>query len=123
MIKAFECKQCGACCRGEGGIYVESDEAEAIPRFLGISPADFLSKWCFLRHGRHYIVTGGDGFCAFFDRERQCTIHPVKPRPCARWPFYDALLRDPDNWDMAKDACPGINKSCSFEEFRSQSRK
>lgn len=122
-MKAFECKQCGACCQGEGGIHVRSDEAAAIAGFLTITVVDFLSSWCFFRHGRHYINTGADGFCAFFDRERQCTIHPVKPLPCTLWPFYPALLRDPDNWNMAKDACPGINPKSSYEQFRSQSRE
>jgi uncharacterized protein len=122
-MRAFECKQCGACCEGEGGIVVQQEEAERIARFLGISAADFLSGWCFFRHGRHYIKTGDDGFCVFFDRERQCTIHPVKPEPCTLWPFYPALLRDPDNWELAKDACPGINPCSSFEEFRNQSRE
>lgn len=122
-MKAFECKQCGACCQGEGGIHVRSDEAETIAHFLGISAADFLLKWCFFRHSRYYIITGSDGFCAFFDPQRQCTIHPVKPRPCSLWPFYPALLRDPDNWNMAKEACSGINPCCSFEQFRRQSRE
>jgi Fe-S-cluster containining protein len=120
-MKAFECRQCGSCCRGEGGIYVQPDEAEGIGRFLGLSSAEFLERWCFFRHGRYYINTGADGFCAFFDRERQCTIHPVKPRPCGLWPFYPALLQDPDNWDLAKDACPGINPRSTFEQFKSQS--
>lgn len=121
-MKAFECKQCGECCRGEGGIRVQGDEIGRIARFLSITPAEFLSKQCYFRHGRYYINTGADGFCVFFAREKQCTIHPVKPLPCTLWPFYPALLNDPENWIMAQDACPGINPRSSFEEFQRQSR-
>jgi hypothetical protein len=32
-------------------------------------------------------------------------------------------LKDAYNWEMAKDACPGINPNCSFEEFVRQSRE
>lgn len=122
-MKVFECKKCGACCQGEGGIFVLGDEIERIARFLGITAESFLSTWCHLRNRRHYINTGADGCCAFYDRERQCTIHPVKPGPCSLWPFYPALLNDRENWAMAKEACPGINPNTSFEQFRNQSRR
>ncbi|RJR34804.1 MAG: YkgJ family cysteine cluster protein [Desulfobacteraceae bacterium] len=122
-MKAFECKQCGECCRGEGGIRVQGEEIGKIARFLSITDSEFISTWCFLRHDRYYINTGTDGFCAFFEREKQCTIHPVKPLPCRLWPFYSALLADADNWDLAKGACPGINRDSSFEEFLKQSRE
>jgi hypothetical protein len=39
------------------------------------------------------------------------------------WPFYPALLKDKDNWEMAKGACPGISPYCSFEEFVRQSEQ
>lgn len=121
MVKAFECKRCGACCLGEGGIALESGEAERIARFLGVPLESFLSTDCYSTHGRVYIGTGRDGYCIFFDPERQCVIHPVKPRPCTRWPFYPALLKDRDTWHLAKDACPGLNRDCTFEEFVRQS--
>lgn len=101
---------------------MQGDEIGRIARFLSITPAEFLSKRCYFRHGRYYINTGADGFCSFFEREKQCTIHPVKPLPCTLWPFYPALLNDPETWIMAQDACPGINPRSSFEEFQRQSR-
>jgi hypothetical protein len=32
------------------------------------------------------------------------------------------MVKDADNWEMAKEACPGINPECSFEEFVNQSK-
>jgi uncharacterized protein len=120
-VKAFECKQCGACCFGEGGISVDSAEAERIAGFLGITRESFLSTYCYSTHGRVYIGTGQDRYCIFYHPERQCIIHPVKPGPCTLWPFYPALLRDRDAWDLAKDACPGLKPDSTFEDFLRQS--
>jgi Fe-S-cluster containining protein len=123
FMKAFECKQCGACCYGEGGIGVESDEVERIARFLALAPDSFVQKYCREKNGRLYIISRADGFCAFYDPEKRCLIHPVKPRPCSLWPFYPALLKEKENWEMARDACPGINPNCSFEDFVRQSKE
>jgi Fe-S-cluster containining protein len=120
-MKAFECQMCGECCYGEGGIFVEADEIRGIAGFLGITPHSFLSKFCEERHERTYLRTGPDNFCIFFNREKSCLIHPVKPTRCALWPFFPAVVSAKDNWELAKDACPGINPDCPFEEFVRQS--
>ena len=117
FMKAFECKQCGACCYGEGGIQVSGAEVKVAAAFLGMPPASFIRKFCEKRSGKLSIKTGSDGYCIFYDHEKKCLIHPAKPRSCVLWPFYLALLKDRDNWDLVKEACPGINPDCPFEEF------
>lgn len=116
-LKAFECRMCGTCCYGEGGIRVDDGEIEAIARFLEIPPAAFVTHYCETRNRHLYIKTGEDGYCVFHDREKQCLVHPVNPLPCIRWPFYPALLKDRDTWKQAQEACPGINPDCPHEEF------
>jgi Fe-S-cluster containining protein len=122
-MPAFQCHLCGDCCYGEGGILIQDEELKRIPRFLGITPEDFLSRYCEKRHGRFYVKTGPDNFCIFFHEQKRCLIHPVKPGPCSLWPFYRAIVNDKDNWELAKDACPGINPDCSFEDFVKQAKK
>lgn len=116
-MKAFECRMCGDCCYGEGGIYLDVDERKRIAGFLGITVDDFFSGYCEKRHGRVYIRTGEDNFCIFRNREKGCAIHEVKPKRCALWPYYPANIRDRDTWGLAMVACRGINRKCSFEEF------
>ncbi len=116
-MKAFDCRRCGQCCYGEGGIVLEEEEIEKIARHLQLPLEDFLSRFCEKRHGRLSIKTGPDGFCIFFDQDKGCLIHPVKPKICTLWPFFPANVRDKDNWELAKEACPGINPECPFEEF------
>jgi Fe-S-cluster containining protein len=123
LMKAFECKQCGECCYGEGGILLQPEETEKIADFLGLTCASFIALHCEERHDRLYIRSASNGYCAFFDRDRQCLIHPVKPGPCSLWPFYPALLKDRSTWDQAKEACPGINPEASFEDFVKASKE
>jgi len=116
-MKAFECKQCGDCCHGEGGILIDKSDIERIASFLAMTPEFFARWYCETRNGKTYVKTRRDGYCVFFDKSKLCLIHPVKPGPCRLWPFYPALLRDRGAWEAAKDACPGINRDCPFEEF------
>lgn len=123
MIKAFQCKMCGTCCYGEGGIYLDAHEIARVSDHLGLSPETFVAEFCRQRHGKTYISTGPDGYCVFYDAGEKCRIHPVKPRPCTLWPFYAALLKDEDAWNLAKDACPGINRECSHRDFVEQAQE
>ena len=122
-MKVFDCKKCGKCCYGEWGIHVNKGEQARIARFLGMSPESFVVRYCREKNGRRYIRTGPDKFCTFFNKEKQCLIHPVKPETCSRWPFYPALVKDEDSWEEARDACPGINPDGSFSEFVKQAQK
>jgi Fe-S-cluster containining protein len=121
-MSAFNCKMCGDCCYGEGGITLRAEEVGKIADFLGISSHSFRGRYCETRNGRLSITAGADRFC-IFSQQRGCLIHPVKPRVCASWPFYPAILRDEQSWELAKDACPGINRDCEFAEFVRQSRE
>ncbi|MFC1892301.1 YkgJ family cysteine cluster protein [Thermodesulfobacteriota bacterium] len=120
MIKAFDCRMCGDCCYGKGGIIVKPDEVEKISGSLGLTPASFRSDYCLEMNGTLSITTGKDGFCIFYDKEKKCLINTVKPEICSLWPFFPANIKDKDSWELAKDACPGINTDCSFEDFVKQ---
>ena len=121
-VKAFSCRMCGQCCRGVGGITVDAEERKRIAAYLGMTPEAFLRSCCERRNGRISIRSGDDGACLFFEEGRGCRIHAVKPRQCTLWPFYPALIRDRDAWSEAMDACPGINRECSHEEFVRQAK-
>ncbi len=124
MKNAFECRMCGDCCYGEGGIFVLDGEKEKIARFLKIDLSRFLKEFCRERNGRTYLKAGKDNFCIFFDHEiKGCGIHPVKPARCDLWPYFPANVNDKDTWELAKTACRGISRDCSFEEFKDQAAR
>ena len=108
---------CGACCYGEGGIFLKGRERERIADFLGLSVGEFLQRYCETRHDRLYLKVGRDNYCVFYDRGKKCLIHPAKPGRCLLWPYYPAILEDEETWEQAKDGCPGFNPDASFEDF------
>ncbi|MBT3259808.1 MAG: YkgJ family cysteine cluster protein [Deltaproteobacteria bacterium] len=120
-MKAFDCKMCGECCYGEGGIFMEVEEQKRIAEYLGLKLEDFLTGYTEERHGRIYARVGANNFCIFFKKENGCNIHSVKPARCELWPFFPANVADRETWDIAKLACRGINRDCSFEDFVQES--
>lgn len=63
------------------------------------------------------LTVADNGFCVFLMEGNLCQVHPVKPFICRQWPFLPALLVDADELENAKTACPGINPSCTHEDF------
>ena len=122
-MKVFECKMCGTCCRGEGGITVNNNEIRKIASFMNMKTESFTKAYTYEKNGHVSIRAGKDGYCAFFNKEAKCTIQSVKPEICRLWPFFPANIKDRQSWEIAKLACPGINPESSFEEFIEESRK
>ena len=112
----FQCRQCGDCCAGRGGILVKPDEVKAMAALLALPVPEFR---------RLYVeasdlgprLTVADGVCVFLMPGGLCRVHPVKPSICRQWPFLPAILMDPDELDNAKTACPGLNPACSHGAF------
>ncbi len=106
----FECQQCGQCCKGFGGTYLTEENIAQISEFIQADPNTFISKYCDMSGTRPVLTRGNDGFCIFFNIEKQCTIHPVKPYMCRAWPHIKTLLKNPENWNIMANSCPGMKK-------------
>lgn len=102
---------------------MDRGEIEKISRFLTLAPGAFVKRFCETKNGRIRVITDSDFFCMFYDRKKGCRIHPVKPKACSLWPFYPAIVRDKDNWEIAKEACRGINPDGSFEDFVTEAKR
>lgn len=107
----FECRLCGDCCKGYGGTFVTREDIEAISRFIGTDSRKFVAQYCQVSGKRPLLAQRPDGYCIFWDK--LCTIHPVKPLMCRRWPFLGSLLVDSKNWQIMADSCPGIHTDVS----------
>jgi Fe-S-cluster containining protein len=106
----FMCIECGACCHGFGGTYVSNDDIKTISKFINCDPDTFLKKYCTRSGSKYVLIQGQDNNCIFFDKEKQCTIHPVKPYMCRAWPFIKTIISNPENWNAMADSCPGMKK-------------
>ncbi|MBO4312715.1 MAG: YkgJ family cysteine cluster protein [Desulfovibrio sp.] len=113
----FECKMCGNCCKGSGGIIVSPSDLERLSAFLQLPHEEVIARYGEYSGKKLKIKTGDDGYCIFFMAGRGCTVHPGKPSICRAWPFFRGNLVDPDSLEMAKDFCPGIQKDARHEAF------
>ena len=103
----FECRMCGDCCKGFGGTYLSGEDIEAISRYIGYEPDKFVTRYCSFSGTKPVLAQRSDGHCIFWDN--LCTIHPVKPRMCRKWPFIESILVDAKNWLIMAGSCPGIH--------------
>ncbi|MBW2061606.1 MAG: YkgJ family cysteine cluster protein [Deltaproteobacteria bacterium] len=118
LKKVFNCQRCGACCQGRGGIYIHAADAEEIGKVLDLTPAQFIQRYTEPKGELLSLKTGPDGFCVMYDAEtRGCRIHRVKPVMCQVWPFYPAPLRYPEEFEIVKNNCPGINRDTDWAGF------
>ena len=102
----FNCKQCGDCCKGYGGTYITEKKLPEIADYIGMKGDRFIREKCQITAGRLVLAQKSDGYCAFWDG--LCSIYPVRPDMCRRWPFIDGVLRDIKNWHIMAGSCPGM---------------
>ena len=108
----FSCTLCGQCCEGFGGTLVTPFDIKAIAAFVGLDAKTFEERYCRSSGLGTVLAQGEDNRCVFF--EKVCTIHPVKPRMCRRWPFIPAVVREPSNWPLMAANCPGMKKDADL---------
>jgi len=108
----FSCTLCGQCCEGFGGTLVTPEDIRAIADFAGLDVETFEARYCRASGLGTVLAQGEDGKCVFFDRV--CSIHPVKPLMCRRWPFIPAVVREPSNWPLMAENCPGMKKDADL---------
>lgn len=119
-MSVFECRMCGRCCEGLGGIVLSAKDLDRVAEYMGLSPSGFSVLYAEPRGGKLAIRAGEDGFCVFFKESGGCAVHPGRPDICRAWPFFRGNLVDAVSLEMAATDCPGIRLEQGFEEFRRQ---
>ena len=106
----FECQSgCTECCRQRGFVYLSDSDITRAAEFLGMTSADFESKFVFRTRNRARLRVPRDANCHFLF-EGGCSIHPAKPTQCRLFPFWPELVDEPKAWHRAASWCPGIGK-------------
>lgn len=104
----FGCTQCGACCRGEGYVWVDAREAAGLADHLGLKLGDFGHRYLRLVGNRLALVDGPDGACVFW--QDGCTVYPARPRQCRTFPFWREHLVDERAWEAVAEESPGVHR-------------
>lgn len=107
----FTCTQCGKCCGGAPGfVWVNDEELQALAEFLG-EPLETVVGFYSRREGdRRTLREKANYDCIFYDREKGCTVYPVRPRQCRTWPFWEGNVKTPAMWERTAEGCPGCNQ-------------
>ena len=108
----FACTGCGACCTGAADhVEVDAREAEAIRRFLGVSPAWYRRRYLIREpDGSRGIRLDDDGRCPFLGRNNRCRIYSVRPRQCRSYPWWPELVNHRHGWEEEAKRCEGMNR-------------
>lgn len=120
---AFECRMCGHCCEGRGGIVLSAGDRRRLCDALGLDEAGLAERHAEFVNGKWRLRCGDDGFCVFFVAGRGCSVHEHKPDVCRAWPFFRGNIVDPESHFLAKDFCPGISPDVDHAEFARQGRE
>ena len=118
---AFECKMCGHCCQGEGGIVMTAKDRKRLATHLDISEDELIEKYTQERGGKLHLTCGNDGYCVFYSEG--CGVHPGRPDVCRAWPFFRGNLVDETSWEMIHEYCPGVNHEVGHAEFVRQGKQ
>lgn len=115
---AFTCLRCGGCCQGEGGIVLTDADMDRLCGHFGMERRAFAAAYVETVSGKKRLRTDAQGWCIFF--AGGCSVHPAKPAVCRAWPFFRGNMVDATSWQMAQDACPGINPGPGHAGFVAQ---
>ena len=115
--QAFDCRLCGHCCEGKGGIVVSAKDLNRLCGHLNLDAPAFELKFGFRRSGKLFIRCAGNGYCIFFRQGEGCSVHSAKPDICRAWPYFRGNLVDSESFELAKDFCPGIPAGQAHKDF------
>jgi len=121
-LDAFDCKMCGHCCLGEGGIIVSPKDLQRLCEHTGMTPEVFSEEYCEVKNGKLRIRVRDDLYCIFFELDKGCAVHEGKPDICRAWPFFRGNVVDSESLYLAKDFCPGIRQDIEHADFAKQGR-
>jgi len=114
---AFDCKRCGHCCHGEGGIVLTAGDRERLAKHLGLAVEEMLAQYAERAGDKLRLRIGADGFCVFFRDGIGCGVHPARPDICRAWPYFRGNLVDRASWEMIQSDCPGVENAAGHEAF------
>lgn len=108
----FRCTQCGKCCKAPGYVVVLPEEADAIAaRYRpGANAFDLVGElWNWELAFNAWLIEVDDGESCPLLGPEGCTVHDVKPRQCATYPFWPENIESPTTWGEEGIRCEGID--------------
>jgi Fe-S-cluster containining protein len=100
---------CTRCCRAVGYVYLTEADLQRAAAQLGISPAEFESRYVY--RTRHLLrLRKPRGSQCHFLADDGCLLHPNKPTQCRLYPFWPEFTDSSAGWRKAARQCPGVGQ-------------
>lgn len=84
--RPFECRQCGACCRWEGKVFLVPEDVTRLAVHLSIPIADFLRKYTETYGSSRVLRDDPSGACMLMEGDK-CSVHGYQPAQCSKFPM------------------------------------
>ena len=113
----FSCTQCGNCCKGEGHVWVDTEEIRAMADALEMNVDDFSRKYV-RQVGRRYSLTetGSEYRCVLLGDDDRCTVYEDRPLQCRTFPFWPEAVATLETWEELKSYCPGVDSGRQYSK-------
>lgn len=85
------------------------DELPRIAEFLGTDEVGLVHDLNLVPEFDGWWLDVGGAPCPML-RDDRCTIHEVKPRQCATYPFWPEIVESARSWQNEQRSCPGIGR-------------
>ena len=115
----FSCHRCGHCCTGgEGHVWLEDGESEAMAAALGMDHEAFERLHVRavpdprepgrLRRSLREQDEGRGGRCTLLEGQNHCSVYDARPAHCSTFPYWPSVMETEDGFEAARGTCPGI---------------
>ena len=101
----FECKRCGACCRGRGYVYLDNEDVVNLATHFNLATSEFQRIVCTKAGGKLVIKSEGIE-CRFLDGNN-CFIYDARPKQCKTWPHWKENIVKDEFKESVKERCKG----------------
>lgn len=104
----FACTGCGACCKGAGWVWVDTQDIARLADHVGLDRDAFGRLYLRRVGSRLSLVDGADEACVFWDEG--CTVYAARPRQCRTFPFWRENVASEEAWEETAQESPGVNQ-------------
>jgi Fe-S-cluster containining protein len=89
---------------------VTDEEIEKLAAFRGEPLREFTDLYTRKARGKVSLREKANDDCVFWDKDRGCTVYPVRPAQCRTWPFWGSNVETPEAWERTTKICPGSGR-------------
>lgn len=116
----FSCRMCGACCTGEGNVYLFPDDVKRLATHFEVTVQEFVdshTSFVLLEviedetsfvYYPYLILKKDEKNACLLLREGICSVHSAKPWQCANTPFVAEFFEDKEWQKDVAAFCPGV---------------